>query len=86
MTFAPELTDMISCIYLGKPGVQKHSGEGISLSIVDKLKLYGINSNQIEGGSLDVQYFDLSVFRHFSESPCHYPNSTVLVIDFIKEV
>ena len=86
MNFVPELTDMISCIYLDKPGVQKHSGEGISLSNVNQLKLYGIDSNQIEGGSLDVQYFDLSVSRYISESPCHYPNSTVLVIDFIKEV
>ena len=86
MTYVPELTDMISCIYLGKPGVQKRSGEGISLSIVNQLKLYGIESNQIEGGSLDAQYFDLSVSRYFSESPCHYPNSSVLVINYIKGV
>ena len=85
MTFAPESTDMISCIYLGQPVVKKHSGEGISLSIVNQLKLYGIDSNQIEGGSLDVQYFDLSVSIHFSESLCHYPNSSVLVIDYIKK-
>ena len=43
------------------------TGTGIAKSIVDQIKLWGIDSSQIEGGSFDGQYFHLSVPEHLRE-------------------
>ena len=63
----PGAESLVSIIYLGQPIVTSHSGDGVSCSIVEELKLYSIDSSQVEGGSFDGQYFHLSVPAHLTD-------------------
>ena len=47
--------------------MKKHDGPGITESIFTELNTWGIQSDQLEGGSFDGQYFHLDVPGHLRE-------------------
>ena len=65
-TVVPGSDSLISPIYLGQPVVKNHTGEGITITIIDELKMYNIEESQLEGGSFDGQYIHLSVPGHLT--------------------
>ena len=61
MTIVPDSQNLLVVIYLGQPIVKKHDGPGITESISTELNAWGIQGDQVEGGSFDGQYFHLGV-------------------------
>ena len=61
VTIVPDSQNLLVVIYLGQPIVKKHDGPGITESISTELNAWGIQGDQVEGGSFDGQYFHLGV-------------------------
>ena len=67
VTVVPDSSNLISFVYLGQPVVSHHDGEGISCSIIGQLESWGVQSDQVEGGTFDGQYFHSSVPENLKE-------------------
>ena len=53
---------MLACI--SQPVIKGHDGPGITQSVIDELNSWDIQGGQVEGGSIDGQYFHLSIPAH----------------------
>lgn len=52
---------MLHAFFLGHPVVKHHTGDGITNSITECVKIYDINRSQYLGGSFDGAYFHLGI-------------------------
>ena len=67
VTIVPGSEDLITVVSLGCPGVKGNFGKDLAKSAKDGLDAYKVSGHQIEGASVDGQYFNLDVPTHFAE-------------------